>query len=79
MEDYLLHIGVKRKSGRYPWGSGENPYQSEGWFLGEYKKLKDTGMSEIEIANEFGMTTTQLRNSITYATKQQREIQREQT
>lgn len=79
MEDYLLHIGVKRKSGRYPWGSGENPYQSEGWFLGKYKKLKDTGMSEIEIANEFGMTTTQLRNSITYATKQQRDIQREQT
>lgn len=52
MEDYLLHIGVKRKSGRYPWGSGENPYQSEGWFLGEYRKLKDSGMSEIEIANE---------------------------
>lgn len=23
----ILHYGVKRKSGRYPWGSGERPYQ----------------------------------------------------
>lgn len=28
-EDYLAHIGVKRRSGRYPWGSGERPYQGE--------------------------------------------------
>lgn len=27
----LIHYGIKRRSGRYPWGSGENPYQSEGW------------------------------------------------
>lgn len=25
----LLHYGVKRRSGRYPWGSGEHPYQSD--------------------------------------------------
>lgn len=25
----LLHYGIKRRSGRYPWGSGKNPYQSE--------------------------------------------------
>lgn len=24
----LYHYGVKRKSGRYPWGSGKEPYQS---------------------------------------------------
>lgn len=28
-EDTLIHYGIKRRSGRYPWGSGENPYQSE--------------------------------------------------
>lgn len=75
MEEYILHYGIKRRSGRYPWGSGENPYQGEGWFLNEYRKLRDSGMSEIEIANEMGITTTQLRNSITYATKQERENQ----
>lgn len=24
----LYHYGIKRKSGRYPWGSGKEPYQS---------------------------------------------------
>ena len=32
-EEYLIHYGTKRHSGRYPWGSGENPYQHEmHWF-----------------------------------------------
>lgn len=31
----LYHYGVKHRSGRYPWGSGEDPYQSE-----ERKKTK---------------------------------------
>lgn len=25
-EEELAHYGIKRRSGRYPWGSGENPY-----------------------------------------------------
>lgn len=29
LEDILEHSGVKRRSGRYPWGSGEHPYQGE--------------------------------------------------
>lgn len=28
-EKYLEHYGVKRRSGRYPWGSGQNPKQRE--------------------------------------------------
>lgn len=31
MENYLIHIGNKN-SGRYPRGSGENPYQHQGFF-----------------------------------------------
>lgn len=27
--DDLLHFGIKLRSGRYPWGSGERPYQSD--------------------------------------------------
>ena len=27
--DYLMHYGIARKSGRYPWGSGERPYQGD--------------------------------------------------
>lgn len=27
--NYLMHYGIPRKSGRYPWGSGERPYQGD--------------------------------------------------
>ena len=32
-DDVLIHYGTKRHSGRYPWGSGETPYQHSGDFL----------------------------------------------
>lgn len=28
--DEIYHYGMPRRSGRYPWGSGDRPYQSEG-------------------------------------------------
>lgn len=60
-EDILMHYGIKRQSGRYPWGSGDNPYQHEGWDLNKYNELKAQGKTEKEIADELGLTTTQLR------------------
>lgn len=30
MNTDLMHYGTKHHSGRYPWGSGERPYQGEG-------------------------------------------------
>ena len=33
-DNELIHTGVKRQSGRYPYGSGEVPYQHEPWFEG---------------------------------------------
>lgn len=70
----LLHYGVARKSGRYPWGSGEDPRQSGGsGFLKEYESLKSKGLGETEIASKLNMNTTQLRNNITWARKEQRE------
>lgn len=57
--DYIMHYGTKRHSGRYPWGSGEHPYQDEPWFRGwdELRKTK----SEREIAEEYGMTLKEIR------------------
>lgn len=28
-QNYLCHFGIKRRSGRYPYGSGERPFQGE--------------------------------------------------
>lgn len=59
--DELFHYGTPRHSGRYPWGSGEDPYQHEKGFLGRIKELKDQGLSEVEIASCFDMNTAEFR------------------
>lgn len=72
-EDYIVHYGMPRRSGRYPWGSGEDPYQHEDWsdFLVRVNKLKASGWTETpeNIKKEFGdnMTTTQYRREKSYA------------
>ena len=44
----LCHDGVKRRSGRYPWGSGDRPYQSEE--RAKRKKAKDMSDQELQDA-----------------------------
>jgi DNA-binding CsgD family transcriptional regulator len=65
LED-LMHYGMPRRSGRYPWGSGKDPYQHGGQlsaqaFSNRVKELKSQGVTEKEIAEYFGITTTGLR------------------
>ena len=66
--DELKHYGTPQMfagdpngSGRYREGSGANPYQHGGGFLGRVAELKAAGLTEKQIAQEMGMTTTQLR------------------
>ena len=54
-EDALIHYGMPRRSGRYPWGSGDSAYQrSNRDLLARYDEYKKRGMSEREIAEELG-------------------------
>ena len=55
MDDILMHYGMPRRSGRYPWGSGDNPYQRTSDFLSRIKELEDQGKSQKEIAEELGI------------------------
>lgn len=71
-EDILMHYGMPRRSGRYPWGSGENPYQHSGDFLARVQELKKSGMAEKEIASSMGLTTTQLRTQMSLAKDERR-------
>ena len=58
-----MHYGMPRRSGRYPWGSGKDPYQHGRDFLSRVEELKKNGWSETpeNIKKEFGLTTTQYR------------------
>ena len=76
-EAYLAHYGILRKSGRYPWGSGGNVSGSgPRTFLETVAHLRKSGMSEKQIAEGMGMTTTQLRaaKSIENAKQKQSQI-----
>lgn len=72
MSDSLKHYGVPRRSGRYPWGSGDDPQQRNKSFLGYVDNLKKQGMSEVDIAKGMGMTTSQLRAKKSIAKSEQR-------
>lgn len=43
----FYHYGVKRRSGRYPWGSGDRPYQRDS--SGQYKLNKYTSPSGFKV------------------------------
>ena len=74
-DDELMHYGVKRRSGRYPWGSGDSPYQHSGDFLSRVEQLKKKNLSEKEIADQMGLTTTQLRVQKQLATHERRQLE----
>ena len=73
-EEYLEHYGMPRRSGRYPWGSGKDPNQRTGDFLSRVDNLKSQGLSEKEIADSLGMTTTQLRTEKSLAKNERRAL-----
>ena len=77
-EDILMHYGIARRSGRYPWGSGEDPYQhGSGDFLGRIELLKKSGWEETpeNIMKEFGLTTTEYRNEKAICRNERRSLE----
>ena len=74
MNDVLMHYGTPRHSGRFPYGSGDNPYQHNGDFLSRIDELKKKGWTETpeNIKAAFGLTTTQYRAQKALAKDQRR-------
>ena len=71
------HYGVKYKSGRYEYGSGENPFQHDPKILSIISDMKQAGMTETEIAGYFGMSTTDLRREVSLIRNENREYNRQ--
>jgi len=70
--DELKHYGTPRRSGRYPWGSGEDPEQRGTSFLGYVDNLRRQGLSEVEIAKGLGIKTSELRAKKSLAVAEKR-------
>lgn len=76
-KDILMHYGMPRRSGRYPWGSGDDPYQHGSVdFLSRVEALKKKGWTETaeNIKKEFGegVTLNDYRNEKTWCNYERR-------
>lgn len=75
-EDHLAHYGILRRSGRYPWGSGQGSGTQSGRnkkFLDFVEDMKKQGLTEQQIASGQGISVTQLRAAKTYAKNEQKQ------
>lgn len=82
-DDYLEHYGMPKRSGRYPYGSGENPYQHAGDFLGRIKEMKNNNFTYTDeegktwtgdqaIYKSMGLTSTEYRRQVSWANYEKR-------
>lgn len=74
--DEIKHYGIPRRSGRYPWGSGKDPYQDNKSFLGYVSDLRKQGLNDTEIAKGLGISRNQLqaRRSIALAENREADV-----
>lgn len=83
-DETLEHYGMPRRSGRYPYGSGEDPYQHENRdFLGRVDEMRrseftytdekgKTYKGDTAIAKSMGLSTTQFRTELSIASGERR-------
>jgi DNA-binding NarL/FixJ family response regulator len=82
----LAHYGIPRRSGRYPYGSGEDPYQHSIDFLGRVEQMRKAGFTytdekgktykgDTAIAKSMGLSSTQFRAEIGICTDTRRMAQ----
>lgn len=74
-EDSLQHYGTPRHSGRYPWGSGDNPYQRNEDFHRVYNDLKAQGFTDKEMAEKFHCSINELKARRSMSSQQEKERQ----
>ena len=83
LDDGFEHYGTKYHSGRYPYGSGEDPHQHDNLFLSQVKEyreeFKKQGMPskdiDTAIAKKMGYSTNEFRNKRMYEKARQRDWQ----
>ena len=81
--DELMHYGMPRRSGRYKWGSGDDPYQHGGDFLARVEELRNSNFKYTDddgtkwtgdnaIAKSMKLSTTEFRTQYKLAKDERR-------
>lgn len=85
--DIVQHYGMPRRSGRYPYGSGKEPFQHNEDFLGRIKELKKSGFTytdekdgktytgDAAIYKSMGLTSSEYRRQVSWANYERRLLQ----
>lgn len=84
-DDILAHYGIARRSGRYPWGSGKEPFQRSGDFLSRVEELRNQKITykdekgkiwtgDTAIAKTLGLTSAQFRVQLSLANDERRAV-----
>lgn len=82
-DESLEHYGMPRRSGRYPWGSGDDPYQRTNDFLGRVEEMRKQGITYVDedgkvwtgdtaIAKTIGLSSTEFRTELSIAKNERR-------
>lgn len=85
-DEELMHYGMPRRSGRYPYGSGKNGYQHSKDFLGRINELKKSNFTYTDengkkwtgdnaIAKSMGLTSSEYRRQVSWANYEERCLQ----
>lgn len=83
LTDELMHYGMPRRSGRYPWGSGEEPYQHSRDFIGRVEEMRKANFTYTDengkkwtgdnaIAKSLGYNSTDFRTVYSIAKDERR-------
>lgn len=71
-EEHLMHYGILRRSGRYPWGSGSTENVRNKTFLDTIAEQRKSGMTDSQIAKSWGVSRNELTAARTIALAQQK-------
>lgn len=75
VDDSLAHYGMPRRSGRYPWGSGDKPFQHSGDFLSRVEYLKSQGYNEKDILRDLKLSSEDYRDYVSIANHERKQLQ----
>lgn len=82
-EESLAHYGMPRRSGRYPWGSGKDPYQHSMDFLGRVQEMRKNNFTYTDedgktwtgdnaIAKSMGLNSSEFRIELSLCNSERR-------
>lgn len=84
--DDIEHYGMPRRSGRYPYGSGEDPYQHNRDFLSRVEEMRKEGFTytdkngktytgDTAIAKSMNLSTTEFRTELAVVNNERKMLQ----